>query len=106
MNTGDNEAAAELFAPGAQVVQAGRVTRLDTRAEAIAWNARLPCSGRLVAIAAGRERARATFELRDRETRRCDGPGSRATTIFRVRDGKIVLWHQVTGMARSGRQTA
>ena len=37
----------------------------------------------------------ATFLLGDRTTGPCDGPGGRATAIFRISDGKIVLWHQV-----------
>ena len=105
VNSGDNEAAAELFARGARVVQAGHVRRLETRAEAIAWNAGLPCSGRVLSIATRGNTARATFLLRDRETSRCDGPGSRTTALFRVRDGRIVLWHQLAGAARTRRET-
>src|SRR6478672_12380485 len=50
LNSGDNAAAAKLFAPGAEIVQAGTTIRLNTQAEAIAWNAALPCSGRIVSI--------------------------------------------------------
>jgi limonene-1,2-epoxide hydrolase len=96
LNSGDNQAAAKLFAPGAEVVQAGTTMRLDTQAEAIAWNAALPCSGRLVSIKTTGDTTRATFILGDRPQSKCDGPGSRATAIFRVRRGKIVLWHQTS----------
>src|SRR6266550_907439 len=34
LNTGDNEDAAKLFAPGAEIVQAGTTLRLDPQAEA------------------------------------------------------------------------
>ena len=105
VNAGDNEAAAGLFARGARVVQAGRVRTLETHAEAIAWNAGLPCSGRVVSIATRGDTATATFLLGDRETRHCDGPGSRATALFRVRDGRIVLWHQLGTDAGSRRAT-
>jgi limonene-1,2-epoxide hydrolase len=96
LNQGDNQAAAKLFAPGAEVVQAGTARRLDTHAQAVAWNAALPCSGRLVSIKTRGDTTRATFVLGDRPERKCDGPGRRATAIFRIRKGKIVLWHQTS----------
>ena len=96
LNQGDNQAAAKLFAPGAQVVQAGTTLRLDTQAQAVAWNAALPCSGRIVSIKASGDTTTATFVLGNRQQRKCDGPGRRATAIFRVRKGKIVLWHQTS----------
>jgi hypothetical protein len=37
----------------------------------------------------------ATFLLGNRLRSRCDGPGTRALALVRVRDGKIVLWHQL-----------
>jgi limonene-1,2-epoxide hydrolase len=94
LNSDDNKAAADLFAPGAEIVQAGRVVTLRTHADAVAWNSQLPCSGRIVSITSKGQTATATFELGDREHSRCDGPGERATAIFRVVKGKIVLWHQ------------
>lgn len=100
LNAGDNERAASLFAPGAEIVQSGRVLRLWTHADAVAWNAALPCSGRIVSISTEGDTATATFVLGDRLTSACDGPGQRATAVFRVRDGKIVLWHQLGGELR------
>jgi limonene-1,2-epoxide hydrolase len=94
LNSGDNEAAAKLFAHGARVVQAGTTIRLETEADAVAWNAALPCSGRLVSIETRGDTTRATFVLGDRQKSKCDGPGQRATAIVRVDKGKIVLWHQ------------
>jgi hypothetical protein len=96
LNSGDNTGAAKLFAPGAEVVQAGITIRLNTQAEAEAWNAALPCSGRLVSIKTTGDTTRATFVLGDRPKKKCDGPGQRATAIFRVRKGKITLWHQTS----------
>jgi limonene-1,2-epoxide hydrolase len=96
LNTGDNQAAAKLFAPDAQIVQAGTTLRLRTQAQAVAWNAALPCSGRIVSIKTRGDTTRATFILGDREKRKCDGPGQRATAIVRVKKGKIVLWHQTS----------
>jgi limonene-1,2-epoxide hydrolase len=96
LNTGDNQAAAKLFAPDAQIVQPGTTLRLRTQAQAVAWNAALPCSGRIVSIKTSGDTTRATFILGDREKRKCDGPGQRATAIVRVKKGKIVLWHQTS----------
>jgi limonene-1,2-epoxide hydrolase len=96
LNQGDNEDAAKLFAPGAQVVQAGMTLRLETQAQAVAWNAALPCSGRIVSIKTSGDTTTATFVLGDRRQHKCDGPGRRATAIFRVHKGKIVLWHQTS----------
>jgi limonene-1,2-epoxide hydrolase len=94
LNSDDNRGAADLFAPNAEVVQGVQVIRLRTHADAVAWNSALPCSGRIVSIQSKGEMAKATFLLGDRPHSRCDGPGQRATAIFRVVKGKIVLWHQ------------
>jgi limonene-1,2-epoxide hydrolase len=95
LNADDNDAAADLFARGAEVIQGSVVTRLRTHADGVAWNAGLPCSGKIVSLRTRGASVTATFLLGDRETRSCDGPGRRATAIFRIRNGKIVLWHQV-----------
>jgi limonene-1,2-epoxide hydrolase len=100
LNTDDNERAADLFAPGAEVVQPGQVLRLRTHADAVEWNSKLPCAGRIVSIKSVGQTATATFELGDRDSSHCDGPGQRATAIFRVVKGKIVLWHQTASPDR------
>jgi limonene-1,2-epoxide hydrolase len=94
LNDDDNDRAADLFARDAQVVQAGHELTLKTHADAVAWNAALPCSGKIVSIDSHGNTATATFLLGDRRHSSCDGPGQRATAIFKVVKGKIVLWHQ------------
>ena len=94
LNQGDNETAGKLFAHGARVIQGGSVLTLNTEQDAVAWNAALPCSGRILSIHSRGQTATATFLLGDRPHSTCDGPGNRATAIFRVVRGKIVLWHQ------------
>jgi hypothetical protein len=94
LNSGDNEAAADLFAPGAEVIQ-GRSFVLETKLEAVAFNASLPCSGEIVDLDEEDDRVTATFRLGNRETSRCDAPGAEARAAFRVVDGKIVLWQQL-----------
>jgi limonene-1,2-epoxide hydrolase len=95
VNDGDNERAARLFADEAQVVQGGRTLVFHDRSEARAWNAALPCSGRILKIDAKDDLAEATFVLADRGETACDAPGATARVLVRVRDGKIVLWHQL-----------
>ena len=68
---------------------------MRTRADALAWNRSLPCSGRIVEIEISGEDATATFLLGDRPTSACDAPGGRVAAVFRVRDGKIVLFRQL-----------
>jgi hypothetical protein len=97
VNSEDNEAAAELFAPGAEVIQAGRSRILETEAQAIRFNASLPCSAEIVELESNGDMVTATFLLADRGTTQCDGPGSQVQAAFRVREGKIVLWHQLPG---------
>jgi limonene-1,2-epoxide hydrolase len=95
LNADENGRAADLFAKDAQVVQGDLVRRLHSHADAVAFNRSLPCSGRIVALTVRGNEVQATFVLGDRGFSRCDGPGERAAAIFKVRDGKIVLWHQV-----------
>ena len=95
VNRGDDATAAALFARGALIVQGSASTRLDTRAEARAWNAGLPCAGRIVGLSSTGEVVTATFLLGHRRGHTCDGPGARAVAAFRVHAGKIVLWHEL-----------
>jgi limonene-1,2-epoxide hydrolase len=102
LNENDNERAADLFARDAQVVQAGRELTLKTHADAVAWNAALPCSGKIVSIESHGNTATATFLLDNRRHSSCDGPGERASAIFKVVKGKIVLWHQTPARGPTG----
>jgi hypothetical protein len=95
VNAGDNERAADLFALGAQVVQGDRVYFLQTHADAVTFNSRLPCSGKIVDVTTDKNTATATFVLGDRKTSQCDSPGLEAVAAFKVLHGKIVLWHQL-----------
>jgi hypothetical protein len=99
LNAGNNEQAADLFAPGARVVQGGSLFFLETHAEAVRFNFSLPCSGTIVAISTKGDTTTATFVLGNRKTSRCDAPGQKAVAAFEVRRGKIVLWHQLPSPA-------
>ena len=98
MNSGDNEAAARLFALGARVIQAGREYRLEDRSAAIAFNAGLPCSAEIVEIETQGQTVTATFSLADRSTSPCDAPGVEVTAVFEISEGKIVVWQQLPGI--------
>lgn len=99
LNEGDNNTAASLFAQGAEVIQGNTVLTLHSQHDALVWNAALPCSGQIVSIHSRGQVTTATFLLGDRQHGHCDGPGKRATAIFKVVRGKIVLWHQTGGSA-------
>lgn len=93
LNANDNEAAAALFAPGAELIQ-GVDVRLTPRL-ALAWNRSLPCGGKIIGLTRTGDRVRATFLLKERPKHTCDGPGQKAAAVFIVKKGKIVFWEQV-----------
>ncbi len=94
LDRNDNEAAGRLFAGGATIVQGGSI-HLETHADAVRWNAELPCGGHIESL---RRRAGGDvlviFTLQERPQHRCDAPGTKTAALFTVKDGKIVLWHQ------------
>src|SRR4051794_3311439 len=94
LNANDNAAAAALFAPRARVVQPGVDVRLTGKL-AVAFNASLPCGGKVVRLDRHANRVVATFVLGERPKHRCDAPGQKAAALFVVRNGLIVLWQQV-----------
>jgi hypothetical protein len=95
LDRNDNEQAARLFANGSQVVQNGEET-LATHADAVRWNAGLPCGGRISHLELhGTSQVLAVFELENRPQHRCRANGGQAAAIFQVESGRIVLWHQI-----------
>jgi limonene-1,2-epoxide hydrolase len=94
LDRNDNEQAARLSADGAQIIQNGEAT-LATHADAVRWNAALPCGGRISHLEVrSKSQVLAVFVLEERPQHRCDANGSQAATIFQVENGRIVLWHQ------------
>ncbi len=94
LDRNDNERAALLFADGARIIQNGEAT-LATHADAVRWNAALPCGGRISHLEVqGNGQVLAVFELAERPQHRCDASGDQAAAIFQVENGRIVLWHQ------------
>jgi hypothetical protein len=94
LDRNDNEQAARLFAHGAQIIQNGELI-LTTHADAVRWNAGLPCGGRISHLEThGNGEVLAVFDLQARPQHQCDTPGGQAAALFRVERGRIVLWHQ------------
>lgn len=106
LDRNDSEAAARLFADGAQVIQ-GDVQTLDTHADAVRWNSGLPCGG-VITLLEPRSGGRvlAVFVLTDRPRHSCEAPGTKAAAVFQVRNGKIVVWHEVDVPALPSTQLA
>ncbi|HEY2541508.1 MAG TPA: nuclear transport factor 2 family protein [Gaiellaceae bacterium] len=96
LNRDDNAAAAKLFAPNARIVQGPLDVRLTSPKLALAFNASLPCAGRIVGITVRGDTAVATFVLGHRPKHTCNAArGEKAAAAFVVRNGRIVLWEQV-----------
>ncbi len=63
---------------------------------ALAFNASLPCAGKITRITVKGDRATATFVLGHRPRHTCTAARSeKAAAVFVVQAGKIVLWEQV-----------
>jgi hypothetical protein len=93
LNAGDFERAGGYFAQGALVQQAD-VFRLDTKAEAIAFNRGLPCRADVTDIEKERDTTLAAFRLREGRGGRCAEGGS-ARVRFLIRNGRIAVWSQL-----------
>ena len=80
-----------------------RLIYLRTHADAVRWNARLPCSGTIVSLRENGSSATATFRLGNRKSRQCaDPPGAEAIALFVVEHGKIILWDQIGSQLQIG----
>ena len=88
-------AAAGLFAKDAVVIQDGQRTILASDADALAFNASLPCGAKVVGKKTSGDDVTTTFTLTRRPGHMCDGTGEAAVTVFTIVDGKITLWHQL-----------
>ena len=94
LDRSDDTAAGKLFAADAEIVQNGALV-LHDQGDAVAWNAALPCGGTITRVVShGANEVLVVFRLKERPGHRCDAPGAAAAAIFRVKNGKIVLWHQ------------
>ena len=96
LNAGENEVAAELFAPNAIVIQGATTLALPDMDTAVRFNASLPCSGLIVDVRVNGQVVTAVFELGHRLQSRCDAPpGTLAAADFLIEDGSILAWELV-----------
>ena len=96
LNANDNEAAANLFAHDARIVEGSVSVPLVSHELAVEFNNSLPCAGKVVALDVAKNGSvTATFVLGHRPKHTCDGPGEKAAALFVVKNGKIVRWMRV-----------
>jgi hypothetical protein len=85
----------QTFAVDGKVIAGDSVRVLRDLDQAVAFNAGLPCSGRIVRLRAAGAEVTATLALADRSTHQCRGVGERGSILVRIRDGKIVVFDQI-----------
>ncbi len=100
---GEVEAAAEYFAIPSTAENGSLLTKIDSRADAIAFNESLPCGGEVVSAQTAGDFTTATFELSDRPGGNCGaGVGGTASTSFQIEDGMIIEWRRIDGLPPAG----
>jgi len=93
---GDEVGAARYFAvPSIVQIEPGQKTyRITRRAQAVAFQAVLPCGARLLSAVRDGRYVNALFRLTMRPGATCDAPGQTARTDFVIRGGKIREWRR------------
>ncbi len=91
MNAGDNERAASFFARGATVTEGRRVSVLNTRGDAIAFNESISCGRQVRDLVGTRDAVAMSATLKKRPGAACANAGTRVNPSARVRNGKIFL---------------
>jgi hypothetical protein len=95
----DNEAAANLFAPNAEVVEPGSDLRLATHSDAVIWNAARSCAGRIVSLTTQGNEVRTVLELVNRRSSVCAAPGRHERAVLEIDSGKIAVLHELSSPA-------
>ena len=98
LNAGNNAAEARLFSlPAAISLMEGPYgCYCLTAAEVVQLHTQLLCSGKIVSIKVRGRYATAVFRvLGDRETSKCDSPGTLTAVRFTIVRGKITAWKQM-----------
>jgi hypothetical protein len=96
LNSGDEEAAAELFGPKAVFVAGDYQTVLRTREQVLAFHREMVWCGPIVRLRAHSDEVEAQFSLASRPYGHCERGGrERGSVYFRIRDGKIVFFDQI-----------
>lgn len=97
LKRGDLDAAADYFALPSVAENGPILLRIRDHADAVAFNASLPCGARLIEATTEAEFVVATFRLGERPgPGSCgSGTGETAQTAFVIRGGEIVEWRRV-----------
>jgi len=93
---GDEEGAAGYFAIPSIAENGPTLVKIESRADAVAFNRALPCGAEVVSARTTGRLTTATFVLSERPGGDCGtGTGATASTTFEIEDGKIVEWRRV-----------
>ena len=96
LTEGDVEGAAELFALPSTAQNGPLTARIETAADAVAFNESLPCGSEVLSTRTEGDFTSATFRLEQRPGADCGtGVGETASTSFEIEDGKIVEWRRI-----------
>jgi hypothetical protein len=102
LRAGHVQVAAGYFALPSVVENGTPPERIETRADAVAFNRSLPCGAKLVQAKPEGRFIAATFRLTERPGGACgSGVGQLARTAFIIRDGKIAQWRRLPNPAPS-----
>ena len=103
LSEGDVEGAADYFAIPSTAENGPLLIKIESRADAIAFNESLPCGAEVISAQTEGEFTTATFRLSERPGGGCGtGVGGTASTSFVIEDGKIVEWRRIDGQPPSG----
>ena len=104
---GDEIGAARYFAvPSIIQIEPGQpIYHITRRAQAVAFQAVLPCGARLLSAVRDGRYVNALFRLTMRPGATCDSPGQTARTDFVIRRGKIAEWRRAPDQPGDGSST-
>lgn len=104
LRKGRIDGASALFGVPATVENGTGPLVLDSRRQVFGFNESLPCGAKLLVTARRGPYTVATFRLTERPGGDCGtGGGTKASTAFRIEDGKIVEWLRVSVPAEKPR---
>jgi hypothetical protein len=97
LRRGDVEGAAGYFEVPSIAENGPTLIRIESQADAVRFNASLPCGAVLVGAQSEGEFTTATFRLTERPGPGTCGPGTggMAQTAFVIAEGKIVEWRRI-----------